>query len=366
MLGYQGEPFRWKPQERYQLRARLDALFTLTLTGYRRTRLSTRSTSTRALAAGDASAVIPNRSVRAGDSKARPREPSLGTVPIQEQTVETQLTVRIVGPGVPPGKIALKDLQRIVHPLEQAVQELLRATEHPTGDAGRAKRPKARFLLSGLGQGSAIADLELDMEIDPEQNLLGLDSDPIRDLITGIQDSEHSKYLLPPSASQQIKRMAERLPPGVDLIELSLAGAEERAQIQRRDPTAPLEISERRTISGRLIAVDFGAGRARLQLQAGKQQRKKLKVAQLRFADELATDMQQCIRQLVVAQGEATVSAAGGIQSLAVERIWAEHDDRRGLWPAKRFRWPAPEELLDNVDVEDFLENIHGVDEDDE
>ncbi len=277
--------------------------------------------------------------------------------------METRLTLRIDGPGVQAGKIAVADLQRIVRPLELAVQALLPATL--TGGGGRAKRPKARFLLSGLSQGSAVAQLELE-EIEPRQSLMDLDSDPLRELVAGIEDSKDAKYLLPPSASQQIQRMAERLPAGVDSIELSLAGAAGRARIARRDPTTPLEIRERRTISGRLSAVDFGAGQAQLQLQAGKQQRKKLQVVQLRFPDDLAADVQQYARQLVVAQGEATVFAAGGIQSLAVERIWAEHDDRRGLWPAKRFRWPAPEERLENFDVEDFLENIHGVDEDDE
>ncbi len=264
--------------------------------------------------------------------------------------METRLSVRIVGPGVRPGKIALRDLQRIVHPLEQAIQALLPAPSAGTG----------RLLLSGLGKGSAVAELELDIELQPR--LPTLESDPIRQLIAGIEDPEQP---LPPEADHHIARMASHLPAGVDRVELTLHGTEARAQIPRRDPAPAPSTTETRTISGRLISVNFGSRRAHLEVPSTNRRRKHRKLVQLRFADELATDMQQCARQLVTATGKATVSA-GGVQSLEVEKIWVEYDDRRKLWPAKRFRWPSPDELLDNFDVQDFLENIHGVDEDDE
>lgn len=274
--------------------------------------------------------------------------------------METRLTVRIDGPGVQRGRIALKDLQRIVHPLEQAVRALLPATEPPAQKGGRAKKPEVRFLLFGeIGDGSATANLELDTNLN--QSLPTLDSDPLLRLVAGIQ---HPEEILPAEASRPIVRMAAHLPPGVDYVELTVSGTDTQGRILRHDLLqAPTATTELRTVSGRLIEVNFGRGRARLQVQATSRRRKKSDVVHLRFSDELAGDMQSSARQLVTIEGVAQIDSSDDIDWLDVQRVFVEYDDRRALWAPKRFSWPAIEDRLENVDVDDFLRHIHGVDE---
>ncbi len=277
--------------------------------------------------------------------------------------MENRLTVRIDGPGVQRGKIALKDLQRIVHPLEQAVRALLPATEPSTQKGGRARKPDVQFLLFGeIGEGSATANLELDTSL--YQSLPSLDSDPLLQLVAGIQ---HPNGNLPADAVRPIERMASHLPPGVDFVELTITGSETRARILRHDLEQPTTATtELRTVSGRLIEVNFGKGRARLQVPTTSRRRKRSEVVHLRFSDELAGDMQSSARQLVTIEGIAQIDLADDIDWIEVQRVFVEYDDRRALWAPKRFTWTAVEDRLNNVDVDDFLHNIHGVDEEDE
>ena len=279
--------------------------------------------------------------------------------------METRLSVRIVGPGVRPGKIALRDLQRIVHPLEQAIQALLPAPAVANGTGDRERNPEARLLLSKISEGSTM--VELDLETDAQQTMPGLELDPIRELINGIQRFSHS---VPPEAYRTIEHLASRLPPGIDMIELScpdLGQTSLKAQVFRDDAIFQAAVSvEMRTISGRLMEVDFASGKARLQIPPAGGQQRQGEFIQIRFDDELAADMQRCARQLVSARGEAAVVESGYVRELNLQSIRVEQDDRHALWPAKLYRWPTPDELLDNVDVQDFLENIHGVDKDDE
>ncbi|MXX81637.1 MAG: hypothetical protein F4Y69_11515 [Chloroflexi bacterium] len=280
--------------------------------------------------------------------------------------METRLAVKIDGPGVQPGKIALKDLQRIVHPLEQAVRALVPPTEPPSREGGRPKKPSVRFLLVGeIGTGSATANLELDTDIG--LSLPSLEAEPIPALVSGVQ---HPDALLPAEAANPIKRMAATLPEGVDVVVLAYPDLEDpvlQVEIVRNDHGRRQSTSaEIQTVSGRLTEVNFAHGRARLQVPSVSSRRQRAEFIQLRFGDELAADMQRCARQLVSARGEATVSPTGDLQTVNVQRIWVEYDDRSGLWASKRLNWPEIEDRLDNVDVDDFLTNIHGVDEEPE
>ena len=276
--------------------------------------------------------------------------------------MERRLTVRIHGPGVPRGKIALKDLQRVVRPLEQAVRATLPYSEPSATEGGRGKRPDARFLLLDIREGSAIAELEL--ETDPMQPLPSLDFDPVRELLSGIATSQSTERS---SLSRRLERMARGLPSGVDWVELSHDDLDEPIRIHRIvDLEKAKQSTEVRTLSGRLLEVNFGAGLARLQVPSNRERLRKPSQILLRFPDELAADMQRCARQMVSVSGEARVRDSGELREMHVQQINVEFDDRRGLWPQKRFRWPSIEERLENVDVQAFLETVHGVDEDDE
>lgn len=276
--------------------------------------------------------------------------------------MERRLTVRIHGPGVPRGKVALKDLQRIVRPLEQAVRATLPFTEPSTTEGGKGKRPDARFLLLDIREGSAVAELELETE--SMQSLPSLEFDPVRELLAGIATPPSQERN---SLNRRLERMARGLPAGVDWIELSHDDLDEPVRIFRIvDTESTQQSTVIRTISGRLLEVNFGAGIARLQVPSNRERLRRPSRILLRFPDELAADMQRCLRQMVSVRGEAKVRDTGDLHEMLVQQINVEFDDRRALWPQKRFRWPTIEERLEDVDVEAFLETVHGVDEDDE
>ncbi len=266
--------------------------------------------------------------------------------------MERQLTVRISGPGVLTGKIALKDLQRIVHPLEQAVCALLPASRPPASESGRRRKPAVRFLLSGIAAGSAVADLELEADLEPA--LGNFDLDPLGRLVEGA--GEEGGGGLPDAARGHLERMAQHLPLGVECVELALLGAGPSARIYRRDPAKQVDSTQAvLTLSGRLVAADFRKGTAQLETQSSRSRKARARRIRLEFPDELANDMQRCARQQVLVRGAAVIDAAGVVKSLKVQWIQAEIDDRRLLWAAKRFHWPAPDQRIDNVDMNEFL-----------
>jgi len=274
--------------------------------------------------------------------------------------MERRLIVRISGPGVLEGKIALKDLQRIVHPLEQAVGALLPAGRPTASKGGRPRRPAARFLLSGIAAGSAVADLELETDLEP--TLANFDGDPLSRLIEG---AEEGGAELPDAARGHLERMAQHLPLGVECVELALREAGASARIYRSDPAKQAAGGQAvLTRSGRLIAVDFRKGTAQLETQGSRKGKAGARRIRLKFPDELANDMQRCARQQVSVRGAATIGATGAVNSLDVQWIQAEFDDRRLLWAPKRFRWPAPDQRIDNVDMDEFLRTSR--DDDDE
>lgn len=264
--------------------------------------------------------------------------------------MERKLTIRIDGPGVAAGKIALRDLQRIVHPLEQAVRALL--PRLPMGSAGAAgeRRQSVQFLLSGIADGSAVAEGSLAVEASMAESLF--DDDPFERLVAGISDGGQK---LPSQALRCIERLRRNLPEGVETVEIALSGQAGRVTLlPLADIETPVAVTERRTLSGRLVEIDFSAKRAKLEVPAVKGRKSTRKIS-LRFADELAGDMQRLARQLVAAVGLATLYEDGDVRELDVTGITLQIDDRGALWPPKRFKWPTKDQLLSNVDMEEFL-----------
>lgn len=275
--------------------------------------------------------------------------------------MKRQLSIRVAGPGVPEGKFALRDLQRIVHPLEQAVQALLPPSKPAGSKPGRARRPDVQFLLSGIEAGSAIATGEMDTDIAPTFESFELE--PLDLLLDGMNATDSR---LPRKTRQRLDWIAQNLPTGVDFVELSLSNNGKSARLYRRDPDEPTEKTERlRTLSGRLISINFRVGSARLEVQADRRRKTGPQLVPLRFPDELANDVQRCARQQVSIHGIAVIKASGTIESFSVQRIRVELDDRRGLWAPKRFQWPTAAERLDNVDMQAFLQTSREDDEED-
>ncbi len=253
--------------------------------------------------------------------------------------MERQLRLRIVGPGVRPGRIAVRDLQRIVQPLEQAARAMSPAPPHQD-----QKQPL--LFLSGIDEGSAVA--EMTYEIDEQPTLLDHPQDPIQQLIH-ILTREADE--LPKNAAAALARMASKLPDGIEYVELSCGTLDATPRITRPEREPRIIHREHLSRSGRLLEVNFAKNTAKLQLQ--RDQRKKQ--VKLRFPDHLAYDMQQATRQLVVVEGEATFSQDDKIKTIDVERVSMPFDDRHALWAPKRFQWPQPEDRIDNIDYQEFL-----------
>ena len=120
--------------------------------------------------------------------------------------MEKRFTIRIKGPRVQRGKIAVDDLHAILDPLQAAVRAML-----PSG--GDAER--GNLLVSGIGAGSATAELELDSAESPE--LPGFERDPIAELIDAASDPA---VALPLGARDALAQVSKNLPDGVESVDL--------------------------------------------------------------------------------------------------------------------------------------------------
>ena len=275
--------------------------------------------------------------------------------------MEQQLTLRIEGPGVIPGRIAPGDLQRIVQPLEQAVRALLPVMPSSVSGPRNDDRPQVRFLLSGIESGSAVTSGDLTVEATLSRSMF--DDDPLDRLISGLNSEDKQ---LPARVMRYIERLQRNFPIGVETICVEVSGNGGKATLRPlKQNGACALLEEERSLTGRLMEVNFLAKRAQLEVQRARGGRPTQRIS-LQFEDELAGDMQRCARQLVSVKGRATLNRTRDVQRLDVSGIALQVDDRRALWPQKKFRWPTPDERLSNVDMAEFLLTSSDYDEDDE
>ena len=268
--------------------------------------------------------------------------------------MQRALTLRLSGRAVSDGKVAVTDLARIVERLEQAIGHLTRG-----GTEGVARKP--RFVLTRIGQGSCVTELELD---GPASDALeGFHVEPLEQLVSGASEPDG---LLPGDAAETIAALRMDLPRGIDWIELSCASLTATARIERRHATgAARSLKEHRAFAGRLMEVDFNSSKATLHVQPmtkrsmGGSMSNKHDVVPLTFLDDLADDMQRCARQYVMVNGDASLSVGGAVRSVAISSIWTVRDDRHVLWGPKRFSWPKPDELIVDPNIEEFIREIY-------
>lgn len=254
--------------------------------------------------------------------------------------MEKRFTIRIKGPRVQRGKIAVDDLHAILDPL----QATLRAMLPPGGDAERVN-----LLVSNLGAGSAAAELELDSAESPE--LPGFARDPIAELIDAASDPA---VTLPLCARAALDRVSENLPEGVESVELYYSALEKSTTITRAEPPPQTRLREEyRAVEGRLVEVDFEAGAARLQVQPAAQGGQS--AVRFEFDDGFGDELQRFARQIVRVHGVAQLDEQGAIAALKAIQLEQVCDDRRAMWVPKRFKWPADDEVIDDPNIEEFL-----------
>jgi len=75
----------------------------------------------------------------------------------------------------------------------------------------------------------------------------------------------------------------------------------------------------------------------------------------IRFDDRFADEMQRFARQIVRLRGDAELNAWSGIAAVDVLQVELRRDDRPVLWAPKRFKWPSPDEVIKDPDLDEFL-----------
>lgn len=254
--------------------------------------------------------------------------------------METRFTVRIEGPRVQSGKIAVDDLLAILDPLQTAVRAML-----PSGRGA----DHVNLLVSNIGAGSAKAEVELDSV--EARTLPGFERDPIAELIDAVADPA---IKLPRRARNALDKVSKNLPDGVETVELSCAALEKSTTITRAEPLPEEPLREAyRAVEGRLVEVNFQTGAARLHVQPAVKDGPA--AVQFEFDDSFSDELQRFARQIVRVHGIAQLDARDAITALKVIQLEQIRDDRRGMWAPKRFKWPGEGEVIDDPHIEDFL-----------
>jgi len=254
--------------------------------------------------------------------------------------MEKRFTIRIEGPRVRSGKIAVDDLHAILDPLQAAVRAML-----PSG--GDAER--GNLLVSGIGAGSTTAEVELDSAETPA--LPGFERDPIADLIDAASDPA---IALPCRARNALDRVSKNLPGGVESVELHCSALEKSTTITRADPPPETPLREEyRAVEGRLVEINFQTGVARLQVQPTAEDGQS--AVRFEFDDSFGDELQRFARQIVRVHGIAQLDDQGSVAALKAIQLEQVRDDRRGMWAPKRFKWPSDDEVIPAPDIEEFL-----------
>lgn len=254
--------------------------------------------------------------------------------------MEKRFTIRIEGPRVRSGKIAVDDLHAILDPLQAAVRAIL-----PSG--GDAER--VNLLVSGIGAGSTTVEVELNYAESPE--LPGFERDPIAELIDAASDPA---VALPLGARDALAQVSKNLPDGVESVELHCSALEKSTTITRADPPPEQTLREEyQAVKGRLVEIDFQTGVARLLVQPTAEDGQS--AVRFEFDDSFGDELQHLARQIVRVHGIAQLDDRGGVAALKAIQIEQVCDDRRGMWAPKRFKWPSDDEVIHDPDIEEFL-----------
>lgn len=274
--------------------------------------------------------------------------------------MERNLSLKFTGPAVE-GGMPIRDLAAIVGPIEKRIQEML----PPASKSDESETADYSLKLTGVSAGSFVVALDL---AGPEPGgLAGLEVDPIKELTAQIASGGGE---MPRAARTLVEQLQARLPQGIETLEIGPAGSTDRATIARRVPDGG--VADQRsagrvvTFSGRLRAVDWGRQRAAVELPSTSPQARRYRVIELSFRDEDADLMQMLSRKMVQITGYTDRPDLPSRAHVELYEIAEAKDDRDGLWPSPRFRWPRDEDLIDSVDPYAFYDIFHEADADGE
>lgn len=274
--------------------------------------------------------------------------------------MERNLSLKFTGPAAEGGML-IRDLAAIVSPIEKRIREML----PPTSNDEEAETADYALKLTGVSPGSFVVALDL---AGPEPGgLAGLEADPLKELTAHLASGDGE---MPRASRTLVEQLQARLPQGIETLEIGPAGSTDRATIARQVPDGG--IADQRaagqvvTFSGRLRAVDWGRRRAAVELPSISSQARRHRVIRLGFRDEDADLMQMLGRKMVQITGYTNRPDLPSGAHVELYEIAEAKDDRDGLWPSPRFRWPRDEDLIDDVDPYAFYDMFHEADADGE
>lgn len=275
--------------------------------------------------------------------------------------MERELSVRFRGPAVDDGGVPVRDLLAVVEPIERSILSML---PDPPDMDGRPGKPY-ELKLTGVTSGSCAVALELS---GPEPATLeGLPADPINELATQIASDGSDRSL---AVRMLVERLQTHMPDGIDEVELGPMSGITRATIARisvstQEPAGDADGREV-VFVGRVVSVDWNDLEAAIELPPVSRRSRKHRVVRLAFRDEDAGLMQDLARRLVAVRGFAQSSKLVDGAQVQMHEIAEAADDRAGLWPLPRFRWPRDDQLVAGVDPYAFYDMFHEADDDGE
>lgn len=307
-----------------------------------------------------------------------------------------QLTVRVEGEAIEPGKIAVRDLTRLGNLIQSGLERVARVLSgEPGGLPGTPPVPvreATELLLTGITRGSATLLLELPVPEETEEPEAHLFAPPARDLglramdrfVEGLHQLESGGQEVPDGWDNSVMEVAQKLAEAATSRQITIdLDARVPRTKARRARIAP-EIAERfavrhapirrpRTARGELIAVDLRKGRIDVEEAGGRR-------VQCEFDPEdsaLMSLVKGLIGQVVTASGEeefdVALNKAGKleVQSLGPateevplhEMFWqnrsaAEQAREQGVAPLGTISELAASESFTDDDLEAFSRAI--------
>jgi len=246
---------------------------------------------------------------------------------VQHGAESGRLEVRIEGESIQPGKVALRDLEKLAPLLQDALERTARVLRHePGGAPGPVPQEiqlATNLLLVGIRNGSANLLLELPVP-EEAQAAEGLFPLPPPDLgqraldtfVRGLHELEAGATEVPNDWDNSVMAIAEELATFSSerevTIEVSARPAGYRPSKARLSPLiadrfrvrhAP--VTRPRTVRGRLFLVDLKAGRIDVEDDRGNRVR-------CHFPPELEAQVKRLVGEIVQASGSEEIDLAVG------------------------------------------------------
>jgi hypothetical protein len=300
--------------------------------------------------------------------------------------------VRIEGEGIQPGKLAIRDLDKLAPLLQAGLERTARVLRREPGSAPgplpRDIQLATDLLLVGIEAGSANLVLELPVPEEAEEQE-GLFPLPPRDLgqramdafVRGLHELERGAAEVPDDWDNAVMEIAEDLATFSTerdvIIEVSSETSGHRTQKARLSPTSRDRFRVRhapvrrpRAARGKLFLVDLKAGRIDVEDEKGRR-------VQCHFPAELEGQVKRLVGEIVLVSGEEEVDLAvsrpGRVEILSLEpageevslagdfwlnRSAAEQTRNQGVVPISSVTDLAAAEDFDEGELELFIETI--------